>query len=468
MYFSTIDALASQISQKQIHPNELFSAFAQRCKQINPQINAFITLCERANIADTVHSENPLHGIPIAYKDLFCTNGVLTTCGSRMLENFIPPYDAYVCQQLNGLMPMLGKTNMDEFAMGSTNETSYFGACNNPWDTNRVSGGSSGGSAAAVAAGMVPVALGSDTGGSVRQPASYCGVSAIKPTYGRVSRWGMIAYASSFDQCGVIARSAKDCAYVLQAIAGYDHRDSTSVNIQVDDYIAKLEQLPKGLRIGIAAELFDTLDQQISERIFATLGLLDCTLVDISLPNIVHALPAYYVLALAECSSNMSRYDGIRYGRQCAEPKNIADVFMRSRSEGFGDELQKRILLGTYVLSHGYYDAYYIHAQKLRRLIKNDFVNAFSQVDIIASPVVPSVAPKQGEMADAVHMYQQDLYTVSANLCGIPAIALPMQPINAMPIGMQLLGNYFSETVLFQSAHAIQKQSDWHLQYPNM
>ena len=441
----------------------------QRCHQVNQLLNAFISLNADAQ---PIAYGNGIAGVPIALKDIFCTAGIATTCGSKMLEKFIPAYDAHVVERLAAANTVIvGKANMDEFAMGSTNENSYFGACKNPWDPTRVAGGSSGGCAASVSSGCVPVAIGSDTGGSVRLPAAYCGVSALKPTYGRVSRWGLIAFASSFDQAGIFAHSAADIAPVLASIAGHDPRDSTSAAVAVDAYSKQLTGDIAGVRIGIPSQFFnEQLDPAIRQRIDAAITVmqtLGATVLPIELASMAASLPAYYVLALAECSSNMSRYDGIRYGYRCADPQSLEDMYMRSRSEGFGAELQRRILLGTFVLSHGYHDAYYVHAQKLRRKIKNDFVAAFTQIDVIAAPVAPSIAPKLGQLSDPVTMYQQDLYTVAANLAGIPALAFPLQPLDEMPIGMQLMANYFDESLLLRVVDAFQRATVWHDQVPS-
>ena len=409
-----------------------------------------------------------LTGIPFAHKDIFCTQGRPTTCGSRMLENFVAPYNATLVEKLDSAGAVcLGKTNMDEFAMGSSNENSYFGDVRNPWDTNRVPGGSSGGSAAAVAATLVPMATATDTGGSIRQPASFCGITGLKPTYGRVSRWGMVAFASSLDQGGVMARSAHDCALLLEAIAGYDPKDSTSIDRDVPEYCADLDQSLAGRKIGVPKEYFSSeLNSEIADRVQAALQQyqrLGAELVEISLPATKLAIPAYYVIAPAEASANLSRFDGVRYGYRCENPKDLMDLYCRSREQGFGDEVKRRIMIGAYVLSAGYYDAYFGKAQQVRRLIKNDFARAFEQVDMIAGPTCPSTAFELGSKTDnPVDMYLQDIYTISVNLAGLPALSLPCGLVNGMPAGLQLIGNYFDEALLLGAAHQYQKATDWH------
>jgi aspartyl-tRNA(Asn)/glutamyl-tRNA(Gln) amidotransferase subunit A len=429
-------------------------------------LNALITL---NGDGTPTHGEGALAGIPFVHKDLFCTNGQRTTCGSRMLADFVPPYDATIVERLAiaGAVS-IGKANMDEFAMGSSNENSAFGPVLNPWDTTRVPGGSSGGSAAIVAANVVAFATGSDTGGSVRQPAAFCGVTGIKPTYGRVSRYGMVAYASSLDQAGVIARSAADCAEVLQVMAGHDPRDATSVDRPVDDYCAALDRGVRGLRIGIARELFSAgVREAMQTTIHAALRELEAAgavLVDIDLPTLPLSIPAYYVIAPAEASSNLARYDGVRYGHRAGDVKGLRDLYSRSRAEGFGTEVKRRILTGTYVLSSGYYDAYYLRAQQVRRLIANDFARAFAGVDLIAGPTTPDVAFRLGEKtADPLAMYAADINTVAVNLAGLPAISLPAGFIDGLPAGLQLIGRAFDEATLFAAGQALQTRTDWHL-----
>ncbi|MBL0040116.1 MAG: Asp-tRNA(Asn)/Glu-tRNA(Gln) amidotransferase subunit GatA [Xanthomonadales bacterium] len=429
-------------------------------------LNALITLGHDGAPAS---ADGRLAGIPFAHKDLFCTQGLRTTCGSKMLADFVPPYDATIVERLAAAGAVsIGKTNMDEFAMGSSNENSASGPVLNPWDTTRVPGGSSGGSAAIVAANVVAFATGSDTGGSVRQPAAFCGVTGFKPTYGRVSRYGMVAYASSLDQAGVIARSAADCAEVLQVMAGHDPRDATSVDRPVDDYRAALGHGVHGLRIGIARELFSAgVRDAMQATVHAALRELEAAgavLVDIDLPALPLSIPAYYVIAPAEASSNLARYDGVRYGHRAAEVKGLRDLYSHSRAEGFGTEVKRRILTGTYVLSSGYYDAYYLRAQQVRRLIANDFARAFDDVDLIAGPTTPDVAFKLGEKtADPLAMYAADINTVAVNLAGLPAMSVPAGFIDGLPAGLQLIGRAFDEARLFAAGHALQTRSDWHL-----
>jgi aspartyl-tRNA(Asn)/glutamyl-tRNA(Gln) amidotransferase subunit A len=429
-------------------------------------LNALIT---RDSAVGSMSGNGALAGIPFAHKDLFCTQGQRTTCGSKMLSGFVPPYDATIVERLATAGAVsIGKTNMDEFAMGSSNENSAFGPVLNPWDTTRVPGGSSGGSAAIVAANVVAFATGSDTGGSVRQPAAFCGVTGVKPTYGRVSRYGMVAYASSLDQAGVIARSAADCAEVLQVMAGHDPRDATAVDHPVDDYRAALDRGVQGLRIGIARELFGAgVRDAMQSTVHAALRELEAAgavLVDIDLPTLPLSIPAYYVIAPAEASSNLARYDGVRYGHRAADAKGLRDLYSRSRAEGFGTEVKRRILTGTYVLSSGYYDAYYLRAQQVRRLIANDFARAFASVDLIAGPTTPDVAFKLGEKtADPLAMYAADINTVAVNLAGLPALSVPAGFIDGLPAGLQLIGKAFAESTLFAAGHALQTRTDWHL-----
>ena len=459
---------------------ELTDFYLERLRRLDPQLNAVITPCEpqaraAAQAADArlaAGEGGPLTGIPLLHKDIFCTRGVRTSCASRMLDGFEAPYDATVVERLAAAgMVMLGKTNMDEFAMGSSNETSYYGPCRNPWDTARVPGGSSGGSAAAVAAGLAPAATGTDTGGSIRQPAAMCGITGLKPTYGRVSRWGMIAFASSLDQGGPMARSAEDVALLLQAMAGFDERDSTSVQQPVPDYLAGLEQDLAGLRIGLPREYFGAgLDAGVGDVVTAALELLTArgaTLVDIDLPSTHLVVPAYYAVAPAEASSNLARFDGVRYGYRAAQPTDLEDLYKRSRGEGFGAEVKRRILMGTYVLSAGYYDAYYLKAQRVRRLIRNELLAAFDQVDLIAGPTSPTTAFTLGDKSDdPVAMYLSDIYTIAANLAGLPALSMPAGFSDGLPVGLQLIGPHFAEDRLLAAAHACQQHSDWHLQQP--
>jgi len=443
-------------------------------------LNAFIThadasalaAAERADAALARGAAAPLCGLPFVHKDIFCTNGIRTTCGSRMLESFVPPYDATVVERLAAANAVtIGKANMDEFAMGSSNENSHFGPVRNPWDTTRVPGGSSGGSAAAVAAGIVPFATGTDTGGSIRQPAAFCGITGLKPTYGRVSRWGMIAFASSLDCGGVLARSAEDCAQVLAAIAGHDPRDATSMQRPADDYVATLSTSLQGIRIGVAREYFGAgVEDGVGAAVREALAALEkrgAVLVDISLPHAELAIPAYYVIAPAEASSNLARYDGVRFGHRCTDPASLEDLYSRSRAEGFGAEVKRRILIGTYALSAGYYDAYYLRAQRVRRLIANDFTEAFRQVDLIAGPTAPTVAFKLGEKAnDPLAMYAADVNTVAVNLAGLPAISIPAGFSEGMPVGLQLIAPAFAEARLLAAAHQFQQHTDWHLHVP--
>jgi len=413
-----------------------------------------------------------LTGLPIAHKDIFCTEGVRTSCGSRMLDNFIAPYTATAVEKMatEGAV-MLGKTNMDEFAMGSSNETSFYGPVKNPWDTERVPGGSSGGAAAGLAARLAPGATGTDTGGSIRQPAALNGVTGLKPTYGRVSRWGMIAFASSLDQAGPLGLSAADCALMLQAMAGHDEKDSTCLNEPVDDYLGALDQSVDGLKIGVPEEFFpDNLDGAIADNAREAMRELEkqgAKLVKLSLPSIKLSVPAYYVIAPAEASSNLSRFDGVRFGYRCEDPKDLEDLYKRSRSEGFGAEVKRRILVGTYALSAGYYDAYYKRAQKVRRLIRDDFSRAFKDVDVIMGPTSPETAFKLGAKADdPVNMYMADVFTIAVNLAGLPALSMPSGFINGLPAGTQVIGNYFQEGRILNVAHRYQMATDWHQQAP--
>ena len=461
---------------------ELTSHYLERIEKYDDELNSFISItAERALIqaqdSDKRYANNQaygLDGIPLAHKDIFCTKDVLTTCGSKMLHNFVSPYSSTVYEKLDAQgMVMLGKTNMDEFAMGSSNETSYFGPVKNPWNKEYVPGGSSGGSAACVAANLTPVANATDTGGSIRQPASLCGLTGIKPTYGRVSRYGMIAFASSLDQGGVLAKSAEDAALILEAMSGYDPKDSTSLDVKQIDFQTNLNESIKDLNIGLPKEFFDAelpsyLQKSIQESVdvYKHLG---ANIVEISLPNINLSLPIYYIIAPAECSANLSRYDGVRYGYRCKNPKDIDDLFMRTREEGFGSEVKRRILIGTYALSAGYYDAYYLKAQKCRQLVANDFAEAFKKVDVILSPTTPGTAFKSGEKtSDPVEMYLQDIFTIPANLAGLPALSIPCGEHEGLPLGLQLVGNSLQESTLLQFAQAFQSNTDWHKKLPNI
>jgi aspartyl-tRNA(Asn)/glutamyl-tRNA(Gln) amidotransferase subunit A len=459
---------------------ELTEHFLSRIDRGDGALNSFISVDRDGALAQARSADarrqrgeaDPLTGIPLAHKDIFCTRGLRTTCASRMLENFVPPYDATAVARLGEAGAVtLGKLNMDEFAMGSSNETSFFGPVRNPWDTSRVPGGSSGGSAAAVAAGLVPAATGTDTGGSIRQPAALCGITGLKPTYGRVSRLGMVAYASSLDQGGPMARSAEDCALLLQTMAGHDPGDSTCTDRSVDPYGRRLDLPVDGLRIGVPAEYFgDGLDDDVATVIHEALRVyesLGATLVDVSLPRTHLAIPAYYVIAPAEASTNLSRYDGVRYGYRCADPEDLLDLYTRSRSEGFGAEVQRRILVGTYTLSSGYYDAYYGKAQQVRRLIADDFADAFRSVDVIAGPTTPGVAFALGEKKDdPTAMYLEDVYTLAVNLAGLPALSHPAGFARDLPVGLQLIAPHFDEARLLATAHQFQQQTDWHQRRP--
>lgn len=480
------------LASKEISSVELTQTFLNRIAQYNPAINAYIALDSDKTLAQASAADvriangtaEPLTGIPFAQKDIFCAKGWQTTCGSKMLADFIAPYDAHVITQFDNAGAVnLGKTNMDEFAMGSSNETSYFGGVKNPWDFDRVPGGSSGGSAAAVAARLCAAATGTDTGGSIRQPASLCGFTGLKPTYGLVSRYGMIAFASSLDQAGPMAKSAEDCALMMNVMTGFDERDSTSLNLPKEDYTRGLnnmqgEQPLKGLRIGLPKEYFaDGLDANVAKVVqeaIAEYRKLGAETVDISLPNSQLSIPVYYVLAPAEASSNLSRYDGVRYGHRAAEYDDLMDMYMKSRAEGFGAEVKRRILIGTYVLSAGYYDAYYLKAQQIRRLIADDFTQAFKQCDVIMGPTAPSTAFKAGEKADdPVAMYLQDVYTIATNLAGLPGMSIPagFSPSadgKFLPVGLQLMGNYFDEARMLDVAHAYQQATDWHTRTPDL
>ncbi len=479
MYDKTVTELAAGLRSREYSAAELTRHFLERIKAHNTRYNAFITVNEAGAMAAAAVADErlagseaePLTGIPVAHKDIFCTAGLRTSCGSRMLDNFVPPYDATVIKRFNASGAVnLGKTNMDEFAMGSSNENSYYGAVKNPWDERAVPGGSSGGSAAAIAAGMAPAATGTDTGGSIRQPAAFCGLTGLKPTYGRVSRLGMVAYASSLDQGGPMARTAADCALLLNVMAGHDPADSTSATEPVENYSAALEKPLDGLRVGLPREYFgeglDSVTQQCTRDALAELEKLGASLHDISLPHSNLTIPAYYIIAPAEASTNLSRYDGVRYGHRCDDPTDLHDLYTRTREEGFGDEVKRRILVGTYALSAGYYDAYYKKAQQARRLIRQDFLEAFSNVDIIAGPTTPGPAFDLGSKTDdPVAMYLEDVYTLAVNLAGLPGISLPAGFANQRPLGLQLIGPHFGESRLLNVAHRFQQQTDWHTRH---
>jgi aspartyl-tRNA(Asn)/glutamyl-tRNA(Gln) amidotransferase subunit A len=474
-----IGELADRLGKRQISSVELTRHFLGRIERLNPALNAFITLTAAQALKDAASADRRLEmgergallGIPLIHKDIFCTEGVRTSCGSRMLDNFVAPYDATVVSRLKAAgTVMLGKSNMDEFAMGSSNETSYYGPVKNPWNTAKVPGGSSGGSAAATAARLAPFATGTDTGGSIRQPAALTGVTGLKPTYGRVSRFGLVAFASSLDQAGVFARSAADAATVLQVMAGFDPKDSTSVDAPVPDYSAALGAPLKGLKIGLLREFFDGLEARNAALIHDALKIyrsLGAETLEVSLPHLPLSVPTYYVVAPAECSSNLSRFDGVRYGYRCDRPADLADLYTRSRGEGFGAEVKRRIMTGTYVLSAGYFDAYYLKAQKVRRLITDDFRAAFEQVDLVISPTTPTPAFDIGaKMHDPVTMYLNDIYTIGANLAGLPGVSLPCGFVEELPMGLQLVGPHFSESRLLNAAHQFQQATDWHRHAP--
>jgi aspartyl-tRNA(Asn)/glutamyl-tRNA(Gln) amidotransferase subunit A len=478
---ATLKELSALLAAKTVSSVELTTFFLDRIAAANPRLNAFITVdaeksLVQARAADERIAEGraaPLTGIPVAHKDLFCAKGWKTTCASKILENFVAPYDAHVIEQFNAAGAVnLGKTNMDEFAMGSSNETSYFGPVKNPWDLKCVPGGSSGGSAAAVAARIAPAATGTDTGGSIRQPASFTGVSGLRPTYGRVSRYGMVAFASSLDQGGALAKTAEDLALVLGVMAGFDARDSTCMDRPKDDYAGGLAKGVKGLRIGMPREYFPKdLARDVGDPIYAAIEeykRLGATVVDVSLPNQHLSVPVYYVLAPAEASSNLARYDGVRYGYRAPEYTDLADMYRKTRAQGFGAEVKRRILIGTYVLSHGYYDAYYLKAQKIRRLIARDFTEAFKKCDVIMGPVAPCVAYDIGaKTTDCVQMYLEDLYTIPINLAGLPGMSIPCGFGNrGRPVGLQIVGNYFEEARMLSVAHAFQQATDWHARTP--
>ena len=475
--FKTIKEIKKMISQKEISNKEIVQEVYKLIDE-NIDLNAFVTLNEdnslkKAEGLDNNPSDSPLAGIPIAQKDLFCTKGLRTTCGSKILDNFIPPYSATVIENLeNAGCISVGKTNMDEFAMGSSNETSYFGNVHNPWGDKLVPGGSSGGSASAVAAGIVPAASGTDTGGSIRQPASLCGITGLKPTYGRVSRWGMIAFASSLDQAGPMARTVEDCALLLNEMCSHDIKDTTSLDEDIPNFENNLNQSLKGKKIGVVKDLdLSSLDNDVvsvyedSLKEFVSLG---AELEDISLPNLSLSVPTYYVVAPAECSSNLSRFDGVKFGRRSENPKDLEELYIQTRSEGFGDEVKRRILIGSYVLSAGYYDAYYKKAQQVRRLIKKDFDEAFSNVDVIMTPTTRGPAFEMGSKgSDPIQMYLEDLFTISANLAGLPAMSLPNGNIDKKPIGLQIIGNFLDESTILNFGHMYQTKTNWHMHTPD-
>ena len=481
MINKSLKELAQALATKQISSVELSTLFLDRIERLNPDINAFVTvdrektlaMARAADARIAAGTAGPLTGIPVAQKDIFCAEGWTTTCGSKMLANFVSPYDATVIRKMHSEAGMvsLGKTNMDEFAMGSSNETSFFGQVKNPWDRSRVPGGSSGGSAAAVAARLAPAATGTDTGGSIRQPAALCNLTGLKPTYGVVSRYGMIAFASSLDQGGPMAASAEDCALLLNTMVGFDERDSTSLNRPVEDYARDLDKPLNGLRIGLPKEFFgEGCDAEVMAAVRAAIAeyeKLGASCVEVSLPNSHLSVPAYYVIAPAEASSNLSRFDGVRYGYRAPEYGNLDDMYMKTRAQGFGAEVKRRILIGAYVLSHGYYDAYYLQAQRIRRLIANDFVEAFKSCDVIMGPTSPSTAFKLGEKAaDPVQMYLSDIYTIAVNLAGLPGMSIPCGFVGGLPVGLQLVGNYFAESQLLNVAHRYQQATDWHTRRP--
>ncbi|HEX3097891.1 MAG TPA: Asp-tRNA(Asn)/Glu-tRNA(Gln) amidotransferase subunit GatA [Usitatibacter sp.] len=481
MHRATLKELAARLASKEASSVEMTRYFLGRIAKLGKPLNAFITIDEEKSLAQASAADlriargeaGPLTGIPIAHKDLFCARGWLTTCGSKILSNFVAPYDSHVIERFGAAgAVILGKTNMDEFAMGSSNENSFFGPVKNPWDLAAVPGGSSGGSAASVAARIAPAATGTDTGGSIRQPASFTGVSGLRPTYGRVSRYGMVAFASSLDQGGALGKDAGDLAAMLGVMAGFDPRDSTSAERPVDDYLGKLGTGVKGLTIGVPREYFSKeLDADVAAAVRAAIAefaKLGAKVVEVSLPNQHLSVPAYYVIAPAEASSNLSRYDGVRYGYRAPDFRDLADMYRKTRAQGFGAEVKRRILVGTYVLSHGYYDAYYLQAQKIRRLVANDFAAAFRECDLIVGPVAPTVAFDIGAKAgDAVQMYLADLYTIPVNLAGLPGLSVPCGfGAKGRPVGLQVIGNYFDEARMLAAAHAYQQATDWHERIP--
>lgn len=479
IHTKTLKQLSQGLQTGEYSSQELTQAYLNRIQQ-HSTLNSFITVTETQAIAAAKQADALLAagnaplltGIPMAHKDIFCTQGIKTSCGSKMLDNFIAPYNATVVDKFNTAgMISLGKLNMDEFAMGSSNETSFYGSALNPWADSTVPGGSSGGSAAAVAARLIPAATGTDTGGSIRQPAAFCGITGLKPTYGRVSRYGMIAYASSLDQGGPMAQTAEDAALMLQAMAGFDAKDSTSAQQDVPDYSANLNDSLKGLKIGLPKEFFDEgLNSEMATTIETAINeykKMGAEIVQVSMPHLKLAIPAYYVIAPAECSANLQRMDGVRFGHRCTDPEDLNDLYIRSRGEGFGTEVKRRILVGTYALSAGYYDAYYIKAQKIRRLISEDFAKALETVDVIMGPVTPTPAFGIGEKtADPIEMYLADIYTIAINLAGLPAMSVPAGFIDNKPVGLQIIGNYFAEAKLLNVAHQYQQVTNWHQQTP--
>jgi aspartyl-tRNA(Asn)/glutamyl-tRNA(Gln) amidotransferase subunit A len=480
LYLQTLTELTAGLERGDFTSVELTESLLQRIAAHNDKLNAFVTItgddalaaAGRADEARASGSGGVLNGLPIIHKDIFCTRGIKTTCGSKMLDNFISPYDATVVEKLaDAGAVVLGKSNMDEFAMGSSNETSFFGPVHNPWNLECSPGGSSGGSSASVAARFAPAATGTDTGGSIRQPASLTGTVGLKPTYGRVSRYGMIAFASSLDQAGVITRSSEDAARLLGVMAGFDERDSTSIDQPVPDYLASIGDSIKGLRVGIVRQHFDKgLDEQCGARVkdaIAVLESLGATTVEVDLPNLDLSVPTYYVVAPAECSSNLSRFDGVRFGHRAENPEDLLDLYCRSRGEGFGDEVKRRIMTGAYVLSAGYYDAYYLKAQRVRQLIADDFKRAFANVDVIAGPTTPTPAFKLGDKVDdPITMYLNDIYTIGANLAGLPAMSVPCGFVNNLPVGLHLVGAHFAEETILRCGHQYQQQTDWHTACP--
>ena len=480
MHTKSVAQLIQGLRERQFSSAELTRVYLDRIAALDTRYNSFISVDEAAAMAAASAADErlaagdapPLTGIPIAHKDIFCTDGMRTSCGSRMLDNFVPPYDATVVQRFRAAgAVLLGKTNMDEFAMGSSNESSFYGPARNPWDTDLVPGGSSGGSAAAVAGLLAPAATGTDTGGSIRQPAAFCGITGLKPTYGRVSRLGMVAFASSLDQAGPMAHTAEDCALLLNAMAGHDPLDSTTSDTATEDYTLALGNSLDGLRIGLPEEYFgDGLDSATGDCIRSALRELEAqgaTLVNVSLPHAALTIPTYYIIAPAEASTNLSRFDGVRYGYRCADPVDLHDLYTRTRQEGFGDEVKRRILVGTYALSAGYYDAYYKKAQQVRRLIKQDFMACFEQVDVIAGPTTPGPAFALGAKSnDPVSMYLEDVYTLAVNLAGLPGMSVPAGFVDNKPVGLQLIGRHFDEARLLNVAHRFQRATDWHLRQP--
>ncbi len=485
MHNKSVAELSRALEEGTTSSVEVTQQFLDRISQEDSKYNSFITVTAEQALADAEAADKqraagnatPWTGIPFAHKDIFCTNGVPTTCGSKMLENFVPPYDATVAGKFRKAGAVcLGKTNMDEFAMGSSTESSHFGATTNPWGLTRgeprVPGGSSGGSAAAVAARLVPAATGTDTGGSIRQPAALCGITGLKPTYGRVSRYGMVAFASSLDQGGTMARTAEDNALMLNVMAGFDPRDSTSIDRAVPDYTATLNEPLKGLRIGLPREYFSDQDSSAMEeqirRAIREYEKLGATVKEVTLPHTSLAIAAYYVIAPAEASANLARFDGVRYGYRCEDPEDLMDLYTRTRAEGFGMEVKRRIMVGTYALSAGYFDAYYLKAQKVRRLIQQDLMEAFKSVDVLMSPVTHAPAFRLGEKnRDPVTMYLEDIYTIAVNLAGVPAMSVPAGFVDGLPVGLQIIGDHFSEARLLNAAHQFQQVTDWHQREPH-